>query len=197
MPIDANILITYGTAVNRYKKNTIIFQQDDLAKFYYQILEGQVKTFNLNSNFKEYVQGIFNDGDSFGEPALLIQEPYASNAVTTRDSVILKLSRTIFLQILEENPEIQKSMLCTFAQKLYDKAVSARMLNNQAPEERILDFLGYFKKKSTSTEDKILIPYTRQELANLTGLRIETVIRTFRKLSETNKVDIINHKVYY
>ena len=140
MPIDANILITYGTAVNRYKKNTIIFQQDDLAKFYYQILEGQVKTFNLNSNFKEYVQGIFNDGDSFGEPALLIQEPYASNAVTTRDSVILKLSRTIFLQILEENPEIQKSMLCTFAQKLYDKAVSARMLNNQAPEERILDF---------------------------------------------------------
>ena len=117
--------------------------------------------------------------------------------VTTRDSVILKLSRTIFLQILEENPEIQKSMLCTFAQKLYDKAVSARMLNNQAPEERILDFLGYFKKKSTSTEDKILIPYTRQELANLTGLRIETVIRTLRKLSETNKVDIINHKGYY
>ena len=197
MPIDANILITYGTAVNRYKKNTIIFQQDDLAKFYYQILEGQVKTFNLNSNFKEYVQGIFNDGDSFGEPALLIQEPYSSNAVTTRDSVILKLSRTIFLQILEENPEIQKSMLCTFAQKLYDKSVSARMLNNQAPEERILEFLRYFKKKTTSTDDKIPIPYTRQELANLTGLRIETVIRTLRKLSETNKVDIINHKVYY
>jgi CRP-like cAMP-binding protein len=197
MPIDANILITYGAAVNRYKKNTIIFQQDDMAKFYYQILEGQVKTFNLNSNFKEFVQGIFNDGDSFGEPALLIQEPYASNAVTTRDAVILKLPRTIFLQILEENPEIQKSMLCTFAQKLYDKAVSARMLNNQAPEERILDFLGYFKKKSTTAEDKILIPYTRQELANLTGLRIETVIRTLRKLSETNKVDIINHKVYY
>ncbi|MBL0008863.1 MAG: hypothetical protein IPP25_17235 [Saprospiraceae bacterium] len=48
MPIDSNILITYGAAVNRYKKNTIIFQQDDRAKFYYQILEGQVKTFNRN-----------------------------------------------------------------------------------------------------------------------------------------------------
>ena len=71
------------------------------------------------------------------------------------------------------------------------------MLNNQAPEERILEFLRYFKKKTTSTDDKMPIPYTRQELANLTGLRIETVIRTLRKLSETNKVDIINHKVYY
>jgi CRP-like cAMP-binding protein len=197
MPIDANILITYGAAVNRYKKNTVVFQQDDMAKFYYQILEGQVKTFNLNSKFKEFVQGIFNDGEGFGEPALLIQQLYSSNAVTTKDSVILKLSRTNFLQILEENPEIQKALLCTFAQKLYDKSISARMLNNQAPDERIMDFLGYYKKKSTSTDDKILIPFTRQELANLTGLRIETVIRTLRKLSESNKVDIVNHKVYY
>jgi CRP-like cAMP-binding protein len=197
MPIDANILITYGAAVNRYKKNTVVFQQDDMAKFYYQILEGQVKTFNLNSKFKEFVQGIFYDGEGFGEPALLIQQLYSSNAVTTKDSVILKLSRTNFLQILEENPEIQKALLCTFAQKLYDKSISARMLNNQAPDERIMDFLGYYKKKSTSTDDKILIPFTRQELANLTGLRIETVIRTLRKLSESNKVDIVNHKVYY
>lgn len=197
MPIDTNILITYGAAVNRYKKGTIIFQQDEIAKFYYQIMEGQVKTFNLNSHFKEFVQGIFDDGDSFGEPALLIEQPYTSNAVTIRDSVILKLSRILFLQILEENPEIQKSLLCTFAQKLYDKSVSARMLNNQSPDERLLDFLGYYKKKSNATNHKILIPYTRQELANLTGLRIETVIRTLRKLSESNKVDIVNHKVYY
>lgn len=71
------------------------------------------------------------------------------------------------------------------------------MLNNQTPEERILAFLTYYKKKKSTTPDKIQIPYTRQELANLTGLRIETVIRTLRKLNETQKVDIINHKVYF
>lgn len=197
MPIDANILMAYGAAVNKYKKNTLIFRQDEMARFYYQVLEGQVKTFNLNLNSKEFVQGIFNAGDSFGEPPLFIQEPYAANAITTRDSIIIKLSRDTFFHILDDHPGIERAMLRMFAQKLYDKSVSARMLNNQTPEERILAFLAYYKKKKTTAPEKIQIPYTRQELANLTGLRIETVIRTLRKLNENQKVDIINHKVYF
>jgi len=197
MPIDPNILMAYGAAVNKVKKNTILFHQDETARFYYQLLEGQVKTYNLNPNSKEFVQGMFNSGDSFGEPPLFIQEPYAANAITTRDSIIIKLSRDTFFHILNDHPGIQQELLRMFAQKLYDKSVSARMLNNQTPEERILAFLTYYKKKKSTTPDKIQIPYTRQELANLTGLRIETVIRTLRKLNETQKVDIINHKVYF
>jgi CRP-like cAMP-binding protein len=197
MPIDANILIAYGAAVNKVKKNTTIFHQDDKARFYYQLLEGQVKVFNLSPSSKEFVQGIFNDGESFGEPALFIHEPYAAHAIATKDSIILKLSQESLLQILDDHPSIQRSFLVMFAQKIYDKSVSARMLNQQSPDLRILDFLAYYKKKSTAAGDKILIPYTRQELANLTGLRIETVIRTLRKLKESKKVDIIDHKVYY
>ncbi len=197
MPIDANILITYGAAVIKVKKNTTIFHQDDKARFYYQILEGQVKVFNLSPSSKEFVQGIFNDGESFGEPALFIHEPYAAHAITTKDSIILKLSQDSLLQLLDDHPSIERTFLVMFAQKIYDKSVSARMLNQQSPDLRILDFLAYYKKKSSAAGDKILIPYTRQELANLTGLRIETVIRTLRKLKDSKKVDIIDHKVYY
>jgi CRP-like cAMP-binding protein len=197
MPIDTDILITYGATVNRLKKNTVIFSQGDKARYYFQILEGQVKTYNLNPNQKEYVQGIFNAGESFGESQLFIDEPYSANAVTTRDTIMLRLQKNSFLDILKDNPEIQMSILRLFAQKLVDKSVSARILNQQAPEQRILEFLTHYKKKSSSGSDKILIPFTRQEIANLTGLRIETVIRTLRKLFELKKVDIIDHKVYY
>ncbi|WP_369791989.1 helix-turn-helix domain-containing protein [Sediminibacterium sp. C3] len=41
------------------------------------------------------------------------------------------------------------------------------------------------------------MPFTRQQLADFTGLRVETVIRTLSKLSERNKVKIIDHKLYY
>lgn len=197
MPIDPNILMAYGAAVNKVKKNTVIFHQDETARFYYQLLEGQVKTYNLNINSKEFVQGIFNAGDSFGEPPLFIREPYAAHAITTRDSIIIRLSKDTFFHMLDDHPAIQRSLLAMFAQKMYDKSISARMLNNQTPEERILDFLAYYKKKKSGSSDKIIIPYTRQELANLTGLRIETVIRTLRKLNENRKVDIVNHKVYF
>lgn len=197
MPIDPNILMAYGAAVNKVKKNTILFHQDETARYYFQVLEGQVKTYNLNQNSKEFVQGIFNAGDSFGEPPLFIMEPYAANAITTKDSIIIKLSKDTFFHMLDDHPSVQRSLLVMFAQKMYDKSISARMLNNQTPEERIMEFLAYYKKKKSGSPGKVIIPYTRQELANLTGLRIETVIRTLRKLNENQKVDIVNHKVYF
>ena len=38
---------------------------------------------------------------------------------------------------------------------------------------------------------------TLAEIANFTGLRVETVIRTFAKMKSTNKIEIINHKIYF
>jgi CRP-like cAMP-binding protein len=52
-------------------------------------------------------------------------------------------------------------------------------------------------KKGKNCNEKELIPFTRQEIANFTGLRVETVIRALSKMSKCKKVDIINHKIYY
>ena len=58
-------------------------------------------------------------------------------------------------------------------------------------------FLGYFFKINTklffrNSSKKELVPFTRQEIANFTGLRVETVIRAFSKMKEEKKIDIIN-----
>ena len=82
------------------------------------------------------------------------------------------------------------------AQRIHNKANTSKEIINQKPEFRVLAFLNTFKKKSGVAE-KILIPYTRQEIANFTGLRVETVIRVFTKMNNCNKVEIIHHKIYY
>lgn len=41
------------------------------------------------------------------------------------------------------------------------------------------------------------VPLTRQQLASMTGLRVETVIRTIKKMEQQNIVKIINRKIYY
>ena len=66
---------------------------------------------------------------------------------------------------------------------------------NQKPEFRILAFLN--AHKNPDCPKKELVEFTRQEIANFTGLRVETVIRELSKMSKTNKVEIINHKLYY
>jgi CRP-like cAMP-binding protein len=197
MQIDLDLLYSWGAVAKKYKKNEIIFDEEETANFYYQILDGSVRMYNSNDEGKEFTQGIFCKGDGFGEPPLFINETYPSKAITIQDSTILKLSKDKFFKILDEYPSIQKYFLVLLAQKIHSKSKTSKEIINQKPEFRIIAFLNSFKKKSGSANEKILIPYTRQEIANYTGLRVETVIRVFSKMKESNKVEIINHKIYY
>ena len=197
MQIDLDLLYSWGAVAKKYKKNELIFDEDEVAYFYYQILDGSVRMFNSNEEGKEFTQGLFGCGDGFGEPPLFINEKYPAKAITIQDSTILKLSKDKFLKILDEYPSIQKDFLLLFAQKIHSKSRTSKEIINQRPEFRIVAFLNSFKRKSGSDNEKILIPFTRQEIANYTGLRVETVIRVFTKMHETNKVQIIHHKIYY
>ncbi|WP_429830864.1 helix-turn-helix domain-containing protein [Chryseobacterium balustinum] len=40
------------------------------------------------------------------------------------------------------------------------------------------------------------MPYTKKEFAFLSGLRIETVIRTFKKIENENLIKIVKGRVY-
>lgn len=197
MQIDLDLLYSWGAIAKKYKKNETVFEENDTALFYYQIIDGSIRMYNSNEEGKEFTQGIFCCGDGFGEPPLFIDESYPAKAVTIQDSTIIKLSKDKFLKIIDEYPSIQKHFLSLFASKIHSKSKSSKEIINQKPEHRIISFLNNHKKKFGCIEDKIQIPYTRQEIANYTGLRVETVIRAFTKMKQCNKVDIINHKIYY
>lgn len=197
MQINADILLNSGAVAKKFKKGEIIFHEGDFSRFYFQILNGTVKMFNTNSDGKEFTQSEFVSGHSFGEPPLFINENYPSTAVACQDSIILKLSKEIFLEILEENPTFQKKMIMLFAKRIYSKATTARDIINNSPEIRIMSFLNDFKKKSQKENEKMEIPYTRQEIANFTGLRVETVIRYLTKMKVGKIVEINNRKLIY
>ncbi len=197
MQIDCDLLIAWGGVSRKYGKDEIIFHEDAFPTFYYQIIEGQVKLMNLSSEGKEFIQGIFYTGDSFGEPPLFINQPYPCTSVVQKDSIIMRLSRESFLKMLADSPSLQSKFLQTLSARIYHKSVSSReIINNPSPELRILGFLKSEKKRLASDKN-VLITHTRQEIANLTGLRVETVIRTLRTMSEQKKVSIIEHKLYY
>jgi CRP-like cAMP-binding protein len=197
MQIDIDLLFSWGAVAKKYKKNEIIFDEDEVAHFYYQIIEGSVRMFNSNDEGKEFTQGLFCKGNSFGEPPLFIDQPYPSKAITIQDSIIIKLSKDKFLKILNEYPSIQKSFLLLLANKIHSKSNTSKEIINQKPEFRIVAFLNTHKKKSECSNEKVLIPYTRQEIANFTGLRVETVIRVLCKMNTCDKLEIVNHKIYY
>jgi CRP/FNR family transcriptional regulator len=201
MQIEIDLLIAWGGVSQKFKKNEFIFMEGHYPHFYHQIIDGNVKMFSTDTDGKELIQGMFSVGDSFGEPPLFIQEAYPATALALHDSVIIRVAKDNFMKILEEYPQIQKSFLVLFAHRIFNKALKSKILAQNEPENRILAFLKAYKKnkmkENSDLKGQIIIPFTRQEIADFTGLRVETVIRTLKVMDTQHKVKIYDKKVYY
>ena len=197
MPINIDVLIAWGAVTKKYKKGEYIFYEGDTASNYYQIILGKVKMFNTNIDGKEFTQAEFEEGASFGEPLLFIDEVYPCSAVATEDVVLIRIFKEKYFDLLQEYPDLKLDLLKTFARRLYNKACTMREIINNSPESRIIAFLQAQKKKMGVSGKAIEIPFTRQEIANFTGLRVETVIRTLSKMKDKNVVKILDRKLIY
>ncbi|MFN8337491.1 MAG: Crp/Fnr family transcriptional regulator [Saprospiraceae bacterium] len=197
MQIDKDLLITWGAVAKKFKKNSHIFYEGDPARFYYQILEGKVRMCSYNEEGRTFIQGFFAESESFGEPPLFLNERYPACAIAETNCIILKLSKDTLIKLLEEYPELQMRFVTMFAKRIFEKATTNKNIVSLHPEQRILGFLKNFKKVNQNGNDRIFIPYTRQKIADLLGLRVETVIRTLIRMEEEGKVEIRHHKLYF
>jgi len=196
--IAPELLEKYGAVTKSFDKNEIIFEEGNLPANYYQIISGEVKMSNYNDDGREFIQGIFYKGQSFGEPPLFLNQNYPANAITVEDAEILLLSKNNFMNLLEENTAVSIKIIENLAQRLYYKSVMAAEMSTQEPEHRVLKLMdhgiAYFNFKKDA--NGYLINFTRQQIGDLTGLRVETVIRTIKALEKKGLLKIINRKVY-
>lgn len=164
--------------------------------YYFQIAEGSIKMVSVNDTGKEFIQGIFKAGDSFGEPVLLIDEPYPATAVANEDSLIIKLDKIVFLNILKENPVIHFQFSKVLAKRIYHKSLIAKEISTYGPEHRIFSVLKIFKKNYNLNGEAYKVELSRQQIADMTGLRVETVIRNIKKLQQKKLINIQKGKIY-
>ncbi|WP_373055927.1 Crp/Fnr family transcriptional regulator [Zunongwangia sp. H14] len=196
--IDENVLLEFGAGKSSYSKGDQLFAEGEVAQNYYQVASGEIKMNNYNLDGKEFIQGIFKKGESFGEPPLFANVKYPANAEAIADSEVLKLHKPQFLTLLAARPEIHLSITQTLAKRLYYKAIMASEISSQEPEHRILRVLDYLKKHVHKKEIlfSFKVDLTRQQIADLTGLRVETVIRATKSLERKGELKIKNRKVY-
>jgi CRP-like cAMP-binding protein len=197
--IKKELLILYGAQKKTYSKAEIIFNVNDIARYFYQIEIREVKIFNQNKNGKEFIQSILSKNRIFGEVALLGDFNYPTSAITTCKTVVWRLAKNNFFSMLNHNQEIHLLISKNLAQSLHYKSMIANQISNQKAEQRIITLLQYLKQSvyKIDSSKQYKVEFSRQQIADLTGLRVETVIRAIKKLEQSNKIEIINHKLFF
>jgi CRP/FNR family transcriptional regulator, cyclic AMP receptor protein len=195
--IDLDLLLAWGATFHNLEKGQVLFCEDDPAHFYYQVVEGRIKMCNCNEEGKEFIQGMFETGESFGEPPLFDGGIYPASAEADEASVVIRLRKENFLQLLKENFEIHFGFTQTLARRLRFKSMISKEISSYGPIHRVCTLLQEYKKSKGGVDGELLkIELTRQQIADMTGLRVETVIRSIRELERNGHLKIERGKVY-
>ncbi|HEX8039837.1 MAG TPA: Crp/Fnr family transcriptional regulator [Chryseosolibacter sp.] len=195
----SRILQQYHARLLTLRKDQVLFHEGDQAIDYYQVEEGSVKMYIVSPDGQEFIQGIFSSGESFGEPALIGRFPYPGSAKALEGGKVWKLAGDYFRQMLQEHFDLHLKMTEVLCQRLRYKSMVLSEISSYEPDHRILSILKYFKVKNIKPgEDcRIRIPYTRQQIADMSGLRVETVIRTVKKMEKEGKLLLEGHKILF
>lgn len=195
--IDLDLLLAWGATFHNLEKGQVLFCEDDPAHFYYQVVEGRIKMCNCNEEGKEFIQGMFEAGESFGEPPLFDGGIYPASAEADEASVVIRLRKENFLQLLKENFDIHFGFTQTLARRLRFKSLISKEISSYGPLHRVSTLLQEYKKSRGAADNELLkIELTRQQIADMTGLRVETVIRSIRELERNGHLKIERGKVY-
>lgn len=198
MIIDQDLLQLYGAETTQFKPNEIIFQEDDTPKRYYQIIDGRIKLNHYDEDGKEIIQSILFSGQSVCELLLFINEKYPVNAITLTPCKIITIPKANFFKLLDDYPNVSLDINKFISERLYQKFVMMQHNLSLRPDVRLLGILDYFKSYSDNKEKYSFEVYlTRKQMASITGLRIETVIRTIKKMEGDGVLRLINSKIFY
>lgn len=198
MNIDENILRSFGGESIRYKAKEFIFREGEHSLYYFQVISGKVKLNTFNDDGKEFIQNILGKNQSFGDPLLFIDRLYPTNAVSLEAVEIIRMPKPNFIDMLQKHPDLSLEMNACLSQRLYYNSLMVRNMASQNPIHRLQGLMEYLKSYyDGDCQHCFPVELTRQQIADLTGLRVETVIRIVKKMVNEEIIKLDGRRILY
>jgi CRP-like cAMP-binding protein len=163
-----------------------IYIEGDPGENLYLVASGKVKLMRMALSGREVLLDILHGGEYFGNLAISSGQCYTETAVAQTDCCILQISAQNFEQVLNRYPNVTMKVLKAVGQRLEEFQEIIKQLSVYTIEQRIAATLIRVAKKlgeQKQTGMLIQIPFSRQDLAAMTGTTVETVSRVMSRFS--------------
>jgi len=166
-------------ARRRLAPEEFVFWEGDAPDFFYLVLRGRVKVVKQSPTGKEFIVSFFGPGEMFGEVAVFENKPYPASSVAAEETVVASIRRTAFLAFLAAHPEIALKIISVLGGRLREAQARLGDLAASRVQQRIARVLLMLAARMGKD-----LPFTRREIADMTGTTIETAIRVLSRLGQ-------------
>lgn len=181
-----------------YKKGDRLFQEGDEADMMFVIASGRVKVVKEFQSGKNAIMGIFGEGGIVAEIAVIDKLPYPASAIALEEATAGAIPAATFIDFLKKNPDSLIRLVVGLGGRLREFVDNMGSLAVQSVEKRLARLLTKLGGQiGVELDDglELILPLTRQDLAEIIGTSFEVVERSLKKMREKGIIEVAGKRI--
>lgn len=138
---DEIALIARGTREVRCERGESIFHRGDACTGFHIVVFGKIKISLVSTEGAEKVAEVAEQGQSFGEYMMFLDEPYVVSAQALSSSLLLHVSKSTVLGSMERSNGTLRKLLSSLAQQTHQLMLDVEGYSLLTGKQRIIGYL--------------------------------------------------------
>ncbi len=164
-----------GRKIKLIKTKQILYYEGDTPMGIYQVVKGSIKTIKIADDGRQLITGLYKANDYIGIHALLLDEDFSETAEAVENTSVYLLPKDQVINLINRFPEISANFIKILSNHIHEKEEQMLELAYHSVRKRMARVLLRLSKKSPELDG---ITISREELAAIAGVAVETVSRT-------------------
>ena len=176
----------------KYKKGDMLFLEGSFPAGIFYVIEGKIKKFKVDNGGREHIIYICNKGELLGYPALLSEETFSDSAAAIENSTVGFIPKNAFLTLLEKSPVLSRKLLKNLSHEFAVLENNILSMAHKTVRERLALTLLILRDKfkdEGENNNPVAINLSREDLANILGTAVETLVRFLREFKDEKIIE--------
>lgn len=192
---DSQTIRTINKAKNfcKFAKLDMLFKTGDMAKGFYFIRSGLVRTFKISGS-KEQTFNILGPGDWVGFRDAFMGESYFHTAECLEDVEACFIGKEIAEALIQSDVNFQTEVFRQMAREWRDSETKILSLGTKQVHGKLAELILTLKKGSGDSQE-LELKITREILATIIGTKTETLVRALTDFKNRDIVRVEKNKI--
>jgi CRP/FNR family nitrogen fixation transcriptional regulator len=166
-----------------FVRNEEVFGEGEAAEYLYQVKAGCIRTYKMLVDGRRQIGAFYLPGDVFGLEGGK-EHSFSAEAIVTSTVTVVK--RSLINSCASGDPELARQLLDLTVAEL-TRAQAHILLLIKTAQERVAGFLLEMASRASNLAE-VVLPMSRQDIADYLGLTIETISRTLTQLEDASTI---------
>ncbi|EGJ72578.1 transcriptional regulator, Crp/Fnr family [Bacteroides coprosuis DSM 18011] len=194
---DQRKFLSNNYILQNYKKNEIIYDEEETPKYLMCLLSGKVKIYKDGVGGRSQIIRMIKPVEYFGYRAYFANEDYVTAAAAFEPSILCLIPLEVMTKLVSENCELAMFFIKQLSIDLGIADERTVNLTQKHIRGRLAESLLFLKESYGLEEDgyTLSIYLSREDLANLSNMTTSNAIRTLSNFASERIIAIDGRKI--